>query len=368
MLPLALAGAAVLAAATSVPPTEPAAPTGSAFEQALGQLPVDALQADGAVLQYVDMALAWDRIGAGADVDARTDAVGALSALPTWTQPAQLFGAYAMQLDEARAEVGFTFLDIEREIAVLAPPRNVFVAETSVDPETVAAAVHSDPLWSDVLTEVDHPHGGYFQWGDDPLATDLERRTPMRPLGQGGQLALVGSDSAATVVRTLDAADMEAVLDTLAGAESLLADPFIAAALPAIGDGDVYQVSAIPEPTLLDPALVMLSPESAEQILAATVLLQPYVGTVIVEVDDGSGPVAKVLLINGTAADAEANAALAEQALAENVDLNTAEPLTDMLPGAEVSTEGTVVVVTLPFEGAYAQAQRMLVSRALFPS
>jgi hypothetical protein len=368
MLPLALAGAAVLTAATTVPPTDPDANPGSAFEQALGQLPADALQADGATLQYVDMALAWDRIGGASDVDARTEAIGALSALPTWTQAAQLFGAYMMQLDEARAEVGFTFFDIEREIAVLAPPHSTFVAETSVDPETVAAAVRSDPLWSDVLTEVEHPHGGYFQWGDDPLATDLERRTPMRQLGQGGQLAIVGSDSAATVVRTLDAADMESVLDTLAGGESLLADPFVAAALPAIGEGDVYQLLAIPEPTLLDPALVMATPELVERILAETVLLQPYVGTAIVEVDDGGGPVTKVLLVNGSAAGAEANAALAQQALAENADLRTREPLADLLPDAEVSTEDTVVVVTLRFEGAYARAQQMLLSRGLFPS
>ncbi len=56
-----------------------------------------------------------------------------------------------------------------------------------------------------------------------------------------------------------------------------------------------------------------------------------------------------------------------EQALAEGVNTTTMEPLSDVFPGASVSTDGAVVVVTLPSEGAYRIAQRMLFERALFP-
>ena len=61
-----------------------------------------------------------------------------------------------------------------------------------------------------------------------------------------------------------------------------------------------------------------------------------------------------MLLVHPDDESAEANAALVEQALAENVDLVSDQPLSELLPDAEVSTEGPVVVVTLPFDGAYA--------------
>jgi hypothetical protein len=57
-----------------------------------------------------------------------------------------------------------------------------------------------------------------------------------------------------------------------------------------------------------------------------------------------------------------------EQALAEGVDTTTMKPLSDVFPDASVSTDGAVVVVTLPSEGAYRIAQRMLFERALFPA
>jgi hypothetical protein len=56
------------------------------------------------------------------------------------------------------------------------------------------------------------------------------------------------------------------------------------------------------------------------------------------------------------------------QAIAEGVDPVTREPLADLLPGSDVSVIGSAVVITLPFEGAYPLARRMLTQRSLFPS
>jgi hypothetical protein len=363
-----LALTATLAATVTVAETtEPDDAALSPFERSLERMPANALDSDSAVLYYVDLELAWERAGIGPDAD-ESERIPAMIELPTWTQYAQLFGPRFNQLEESRAEVGFTMFDIDREITVQSPPENIFIAETQVDPETVAAAVQSDPLWSPELTMIDHPDGGYFQWGEDPMATEVSRLSPMRPLGQGGQLALIGSDTEATVVRTVAAADMEAVLSTVAGrGDSLLDVDLWATAVDALGDGDVIQVTAVDEAIAFDPLNLTLTPEQVEVLGDTMVLLQPYDGVVIAELYDGEEWRTEVLLVHGAEEAASANADLVEQAIAEGIDPVTQEPLADVLPGAEVATVGPVVVITLPFEGAYPRAQQMLMQRSLFP-
>jgi hypothetical protein len=363
VLTATLAATGSMAATT----TEPDDTALSPFERSLDRLPASALEEHG-VLYYVDLELAWQRAGLDTHADER-ERIGAMIELPTWTQHAQLFDQRFMEIEDARAEVGFTMFDIDREITVQAPPHNVTIAETHVDPEAVATAVESDPMWSPDLTVIEHPDGGYFQWGDDPTAHELTRMSPMRPLGQGGQLALIGSDAEAIVVRTVAAADMEAVLSTVAGrGDSLLDVDMVAAAVDALGDGDVIQATAVAGTIAFDAAALALNPESFEALLAEMVLLQSYNGVVIAEVYDGEQSHTEVLLLHSSEDAAAANAELVEQALAESVDPITREPLAEVLPGAEVAAVGPVVVVTLPFEGAYPQAQRMLMQRSLFPS
>jgi hypothetical protein len=365
---LALTAALATTVTATATTTEPDDTALSAFEQSLDRIPASALDEDHAVLYYVDLERAWDRAGIAPDADER-DRIGALIELPTWTQPAQLFGQRFDQVEEARTEVGFTMFDIDREITVQAPPHNVFIAETHVDPEAVAAAVQSDPLWSPELTMVEHPDGGYFQWGDDPMATDVGRLSPMRPLGQGGQLALIGGDAEATVVRTIAPGDMEAVLSTVAGrGDSLLDVDAFATAVDTLGDGDVIQVTAVDEATAFDLVELRLTPDRIEALGETLVLLQPYDGVVIADLYDGEQSHTEILLLHASEEAAEANADLVEQAIAEGIDPVTQEPLADLLPGAEVATVGPVVVVTLPFEGAYPRAQQMLFQRGLFPT
>jgi hypothetical protein len=365
---LVLAAALAATATVTATSTEPDDTALSPFERSLDRLPASALDDDHGVLYYVDLELAWERAGIAADADER-DRISAMIELPTWTQHAQLFGQRFSEVDDARAEVGFTMFDIDREITVQSPPNNITIAETRVDPEAVITAVESDPMWSPELTVVEHPDGGYFQWGDDPTAHELTRMSPMRPFGQGGQLALIGDDTEATVVRTVAAGDMEAVLSTIGGrGDSLLDVDMIAAAVDALGNGDVIQVTAMAGAIGFDAVSQTMSPEQIEAMLADMVLLQPYDGVVIAELYDGSESQTKVLLLHGSDDAAAANAELVEQALAEGVDPITREPLADLLPGAEVAAGGPVVAVTLPFEGAYPQAQRMLMQRSLFPT
>jgi hypothetical protein len=365
---VAIATALVVANGVATTPTSPDSDGATRFERSLDRLPASALDAEGATLTYVDMDLAWDRAGVGAD-GRRLDQLGVLVDPESWTQPPQLFSQRAAQVDAAEAEVGFSMFDIEREIAVLAPPRNVTIAETSVTSDDIAAAVESDPLWSTDLTTVESADGAYFQWTDDPAAPHVDRITPMRPLGQGGQLAVVADDAGSTVVRTLDPADMEAVLSTVAGsASSLLDTEFFAATVDALGKGAVLQAIGVPAPQPFDPGLQVLSTEALAQALPDVALVPAYGGVLIAELYDGERTQTEVLFAYGDAATAASSAPAFEQALAEGIDTTTNRPLAEILPGASVSVDGAVVVVTLPSQDGYRRAQQMLFARALFPT
>jgi hypothetical protein len=188
--------------------------------------------------------------------------------------------------------------------------------------------------------------------------------TPTEP--DGAQLT---PDGEATVVRTVDPADMLSVLATVTGAgDSLLDDELFAAALPALSDGVVMQVMAVDQPIGFDPVALGLTPEEVEQLLAEIVIVEPYEGLVVAELFDGEQSMTKVLLVYADTAAAESNSVVVEQATAEGVDPVTREPLADLLPGSDVSVIGSAVVIILPFEGAYPLAQRMLTQRSLFPS
>jgi hypothetical protein len=293
--------------------------------------------------------------------------VSALFEPTAWTQTPQLFGQRAALVDEARAEVGFTTFEVDREIAVLAPPRSMTIDETSVPPEDIAAAVQSDPLWASELTTIETPDGAYYQWGDDPTALNADRITPMRPLGQGGQLAVVADDGGSIVARTLEGADV--VLTTMAGGtDSLLDTDVFGAAVGALGKGAVLQAIGVPQPQLFDAAVVVLNTEAIEELLQDVVLVPSYDGLLIAELYDGGRSQTELLYVYGDDAQAEESAPVFEQALADSVNTTTMEPLSEVFPDATVRTDGPVVVVTLPSEGAYRIAQQMLFERALFPA
>jgi hypothetical protein len=364
---VALATALVATTGAATIPTDPGGGAPTAFARSLDRVPAAALDADGAMVTYVDMDLAWDRAGIGSDPDERLDRISALFDPATWTQTPQLFGPSAMRVDEARAEVGFTTFDIAREIAVLAPPRSITIAETPVPPEDIAAAVESDPVWSADATTVETPDGDYYQWGDDPIAPNADRITPMRPLGQGGQLAVVADGAGSVVARTLEGADT--VLATMAGGQdSLLDTDLFATAVAALGKGAVLQAVGLPGAQPFDPAVIVLSTESIDQLLDDVVLVPRYDGLLLAEVYDGERSQTELVFAYGDAADADESVRVFERALAESVNTTTMEPLADVFPDATVRADGSVVVVTLPSEGAYRIAQRMLFERSLFPA
>jgi hypothetical protein len=367
-LPLA-ALPAVGGVAGSQPPD---AAGGSAFESMLATMPAAVLKADGALVSYVDMTLIWAGLGVGDGPQERIDNVGRLNEVgPWWTTGPQVFSPYDMQLDEARAEVGFSTFEIDRELAVLAPPRHVIVVETSVPADTITAAVESDPLWSADLRQESGPAGPYWSWGGEDFDIDPARQSPLHSLGRGGQLALIG-DAPATVLRTLATDDMAAAQQTIVGdAPSVLDEGVLADTLAAVGDETVVQAMGVPQPTLLDPAAVLLgsnvTPEQVEEVLAQVAGVGPYLGLLVAEVADGDSTRTEILLAHPSPGAAADNVAAVEAHLSEGIDMSTQTPVSELLPGATVAAEGSVVRVTFSGPDAYRIALTMLQQRALLP-
>jgi hypothetical protein len=326
------AALAVAPTATAAPLTAPVNATPSAFVETLALMPAAAWE-DGAVLTYVDWTVVWDRLGAGPDVDSRAAQIGRIVEPGTYAQPPMLFETLPLNAAEARAEVGFSHFEIDHELAVVAPPRRIVIATTTVDRTVIEQAMATDPVWSPDLTVVATEHGEYFGWGGDGLEVDVSRRTPLRPLGQAGQVTIVG-DRPATVVRTLITGDAEAAVAVAAGTAPSLAElPATATALEALGEGIVVQ--AVGTGSLL-----------------------------VVELDDDGAVSTQLLVVGDTPGDA-ATAAVAAERLIEEATTPTGEPIGDLLPDAVVSTVGSVVVIDVPDPLAYRRAVRLLFERAL---
>ena len=274
-----------------------------------------------------------------------------------------------LDLDRSRQEIGFTTFDIEREAAVLAPPRRVVVADTTVTPDAVRAALTTDPVWSAELTEVDGADGAFYSWGDDDTEVQVDRRSPLRPLGQSGHLAVGGADQA-TVVQTITADDMQAALAAADGSAPNVLDtgPFAAAATMLDDAGaTVLQAIGVPGASLYMPPLDA-SVATIEQLLAALPQLVPYASILVVEVVDPDGnPRTEIEVTHFDDASAAANAEAMAARLAGGTDPVSGRPLSELLPGASVEAVGPVVRVVVDGPGHYHTATDMLLQRALFP-
>lgn len=334
------------------------------FATMLDQVPAALVTTSGAMLQYVDMDLTWERLGlADATSDERLDSLAKTAEPETFTVLPRLFDNRAALVDEARSEIGFSVVDVTREIAVDDAPDVLRIAATSVPFSDVDSALRADPVWSDRLTEVESDHGGYLDWSDgDDLATDIQRVTVMRPVGVGGQVALLDDDEL-TFVRTHTSALMETTLAVIDGdGTSAADDDAMSAALDAIGDDDVLQLLAVHEPTVVVGGRA--SVDGPEQRVAATPFVDTYDALVVAELTSGDEIRTEILVVHRDDAAAAANVGAIEQQLADGVAM-TGQPLREILPGATVTQDGPVVRIVMTEPGAFSRAFRALLARDL---
>lgn len=336
--------------------------TDGEFASMLDAVPAELITADGALLQYVDMDLVWDRLGLAEAPEAeRLAALADTTEVETYSLMPRLFDVRASLVDEARSEIGFSMFDVTREIAVENAPLSLQIDEISASRSDVDDALRSDPIWSDLLVEVDSEHGTYYDWNDgDDAALDLERMSTIRPLGIGGQVSLIGDDDV-TFVRTTTSDLMESTLTVMDGdGASATDDAAMSAAIDAIGDDDVVQLVAVHEPTMAGDA----GQAGAPQGEANALFVNTYDALVIAELRSGADVRTEILVVHEDDGAATANVEPIETQIADALAFS-GQPIREILPGATVTQDGPVVRITMTEPGTFRRSFDALMRRDL---
>ena len=250
-------------------------------------------------------------------------------ALPRDALLPELLQRTASDVGSLRAELGFDHAVVEAAVGAGEPPEQFLVLKGAFDAGSADAAVHSDPVWSDLLVTQEHAGVAYYAWGAD-LEIDVERVTPARPLGRGGRLAL--DDGYLYWVPWT--AGLDSLIDAAAGAVPTLAD-----GAPLRQAAEVLQRERVYAAMLTDVPLV------AGPGLSGA--LAPYLVLGLGGGRDDAGPFWVVVVIHDTAAAAEQSAAGFRSAIAEGMALGVNAPWSERVTGMEVTVEDAAMMAVL---------------------
>lgn len=249
-----------------------------------------------------------------------------------------LFGNQQFQLAEARQEVGFTIFDEAEEASAGQMPGTVIVASvTGIDPAVIEAASKADPKWSATSTTATANGASFFDWGDELNVTG---RTPMRPVGIGGQMQVAPGacwrGSGSLVVRTTRRTVMDSVATADPAASVRAAGP-LAEAFARLGDGVLLQAFGV-------AGQVRSAAGTFTSVVPTpSATIAGYSGMLAVQVADADAVHAELLIPFETADVAAAAGPVVEQWLASGTSLVRRTPIAEILPGASVTVDGTVV-------------------------
>jgi hypothetical protein len=287
-------------------------------------------EVSGHEVALVDLAAAAAAAGVavpspGAAPDEVTDY---LLSLPRDTLVPELLQRTAADVDALRAELGFDHAAIEAAVSAGEPPEQFLVLKGAFDDGAVEAAVHSDPVWSDLLTSLEHAGVAYYAWGAD-MEIDVERVTPARPLGRGGRLALDDG----YVYWVPWTAGLESLIDAGAGTVPTLAE----------------------RPLMARVAAILQREQVYSAILTDTPLLEGRdVSGLVLGVGGGrdeAGAFWVVVAIHDTAAAAEESAAAFRSVITEGSSLATNQPWSERVASFEVTVEGEAMVAVVHSAG-----------------
>jgi hypothetical protein len=234
---------------------------------------------------------------------------------------------------EFAAEVGWSFIDVDRFAERQVPPNVVTVLQGELDEEAI----------TDALGE---PDGGTWVAGDPDGDMDLDAVSAARPLGE--PLFLAEGDGNLVVTRRTDGTGP--VLDALAGDAdgATLADDEGLGALGRALDAEGAYSALLVRPGLRAGALDVTSPEAAAA--ACESALPAATTATATGIADDEGPVLLVAHAHDSADAAEANAEAIETLVTEGASLASRQDYSEIvsLDGVEVTgDDGTVVVARL---------------------
>ena len=179
-----------------------------------------------------------------------------LSGIPGMGSHTAVFSWSGTNAADMRREFGFWFDEITATVYAGVPINDVAGFAVTTDPATIDRAVRTDPAWSGDLTDTTYAGVAYYQWGPDG-EMDPARSSGARPVGHGGQLALVGG----VAIRTRTDDTMRAALEANADRSSLADDAQVLAVVAALDRSNVHAF------TLIDPG----APDTPTGATAATI-------------------------------------------------------------------------------------------------
>lgn len=358
------------------PPNE----DGRGFELLLERAAAAMFDSEEATADYVDVELA--EIVTGLDDASEDERLAALTTMfvDTVQTPPELFAQRGTEIDAFREELGFSVLDVDRSLDVLSPPEQALIMETSVDPAQIDEAVRSDPVWSPLL-DVDTVAGHeVYDWDDGAAVStpDPGRSTAARPLGRGGQLAIVDG----TVTRTVSRSTLVATLGAFGDPETSIARrddvaPLLAEVAGGETEGRVIQgyLQARPPAGWSGPVLLVDLVSDTDGEPAGD--QAPDDQTSDDRTPDGADPADEgpgdasggsgagqrtglLVLAADDAEEASARADAIRATYETATSLAFALPFTDVVPDLTVTTNGPLVVLTSPADLAFTQLRIVL--------
>jgi hypothetical protein len=246
-----------------------------------------------------------------------------------------------------RSELGFHAGSLDSVATSGVPPHTLEVYVGAIERDDVAAAVESDPVWSDELEDEEHLDLPYWAWlGSGEI--DRERITVARPLGQSLRVAVV-DDGVVLVTHTDEVIDD--ALEVAAGEGRSLADHDDLGPL-----ADRIDAAGAIAALFTDEPWPIHDPAAVDEPLLPWVAL-----TSAVALDDDGDPSLVVVLAHDDDAAAEENAARLEAIVDDGVSNQTRDPWSEILDAPTVTVDGRFVELRAGVEGGAARLWQQLV-------
>jgi len=249
-------------------------------------------------------------------------------------------------LEEFVDDVGWSVFDVRSFVELQAPPNSVTVMDGGFD--------------ADRITEsLGEPDDGVWIAGDPEVQSNLDERTPARPLGEPQWLSL--DDDRLVITRSAE--EMDAARGDGSATPTVADDEVMVSLAQAVDDADAYSALLYRGTLSLDFASSLGSPEQLAQ--ACTEALQePFTGVAGAIADD-DGPVVVIAYVHESAEAAEANAETLQDLVAEGRSQQSGEPWSEQLELDSVETDGPVMTARLrPVRPGYAAIwHRLLLQR-----
>ncbi len=275
--------------------------------------------------------------------------------------PADIMGftRFPPPVTETRTELGFSIADVDQdiwagELGLAVEPLQVLRGR--FDQEAIDQAVHTDPLFSDLLERASYGGVDYYAWGAD-FEVYSDRASPVRPLGRGHRAALRGD----YLYWSLTTEGLEAMLGASVGERGSLADlddfRLLARGLDLTNtyaallsdDTDSYSVPEVAR-RLAGADASADDVEAAQQELEGEPQLLPYQAFATGAGIDADGPYVVVILLNADGETALQNVQRLRYRINEGTSQIWGQPFRELIDDMDISSSGRLVLATLHTE------------------